>query len=90
MKIPREFWKVIAFAEQGVLKAKAFLLTQSLDQLEILDLDEFRTFQVTLAELEDRTRLHFPAALHKSDAPLAPEALADRVPLGTLADIKWD
>ena len=34
VKLPKEFWKVIVFVEDGKLKAKAFLLTQNLDQLE--------------------------------------------------------
>ncbi|GAA3502809.1 hypothetical protein GCM10019016_099180 [Streptomyces prasinosporus] len=90
VRIPREFWKVIVFTEQGRLKTKGFLLTQSLDQLEALELDEFRVFQVTLGELENRTRLSFPAVLHKGDTLQVPEAVADRAPLGTLADIQWD
>ncbi|MFF3877338.1 DNA/RNA non-specific endonuclease [Streptomyces sp. NPDC001978] len=90
VKIPREFWKIITFTEQGTLKAKAFLLTQNLDQLEALELDEFRVFQVTLGELEDRTRLRFPAALHKGDTLLVPEAAAARTPLESLNDIQWD
>ncbi|MFF5189363.1 hypothetical protein ACFY30_37290 [Streptomyces sp. NPDC000345] len=64
---------VITFTEQGTLKAKAFLLTQNLDQLEALDLDEFRVFQVTLGELEKRTQLLFPAALHKGDTLAVPK-----------------
>ncbi|MDQ1051817.1 DNA/RNA non-specific endonuclease [Streptomyces sp. V4I2] len=90
LKIPREFWKVITFTEQGVLKAKAFLLTQNLNQLEALDLDEFRVFQVSLSELQERTQLLFPATLHKGDTLVVPEALADRTPLERLADIQWD
>ncbi|MBT2368848.1 DNA/RNA non-specific endonuclease [Streptomyces sp. ISL-10] len=49
VQIPREYWKVIAFSENGELKAKAFLLTQNLNQLEALELDEFRVFQVNLS-----------------------------------------
>jgi endonuclease G len=89
VRIPREFWKVIIFTEQGELKARAFLLTQNLNQLEALELDEFRVFQVTLGELEDRTHLRFPAALHQADTLAVPEALADRVPLESLTDIQW-
>ncbi|MFD4502675.1 DNA/RNA non-specific endonuclease [Streptomyces sp. NPDC058457] len=89
VKIPREFWKVIGFVERGELKAKAFLLTQNLDQLEVLDLDEFRVFQVTLDELEQRTHIRFPATLHKGDHLLVPESVAERMPLDTLADIHW-
>ncbi|MGC3000471.1 DNA/RNA non-specific endonuclease [Streptomyces sp. G35A] len=89
VRIPREFWKVIAFTEHGELKARGFLLTQNLDRLESLELDEFRVFQVTLGELENRTRLSFPAALHKGDTLQVPEAVADRAPLETLSDIQW-
>ncbi|MER6958198.1 DNA/RNA non-specific endonuclease [Streptomyces sp. NPDC000618] len=90
VKIPREFWKIITFTENGTLKAKAFLLTQNLDQLEALDLDEFRLFQVTLAELEQPTQLLLPAALHKGDPLAVPEAVTDRTPLDSLTDIQWD
>ncbi|MGW4912022.1 DNA/RNA non-specific endonuclease [Streptomyces sp. NPDC004270] len=90
VKVPREFWKVIAFVERGELKAKAFLLTQNLDQLEALDLDEFRVFQVTLDEIEERAHIRFPTALHKGDHLLVPEAVAERRPLDDLADIHWD
>lgn len=89
VRIPREFWKVIAFTERGELKARAFLLTQNLDQLEALELDEFRVFQTTLAEIETRTRVLFPAALHKGDTLQVPEAVADRAPLDSLTDIQW-
>jgi DNA/RNA endonuclease G (NUC1) len=90
IKIPREFWKVLTYTEQGDLKAKAFLLTQNLDQLEALELDEFRVYQVTLGEIEDRAHIHFPVALRKADKLLVPEAAADRKPLENLSDIQWD
>ncbi|GGV33987.1 hypothetical protein GCM10010495_58620 [Kitasatospora herbaricolor] len=67
----------------------AFLLTQNLDQLEALDLDEFRVFQINLGEPEERTHLRFPVALRKADTLAAPEAMADRRPLDTPADIRW-
>ncbi|TVL91054.1 DNA/RNA non-specific endonuclease [Streptomyces sp. SAJ15] len=89
VRIPREFWKVIAFSEQGVLKAKGFLLTQNLNQLEALELDEFLVFQVNLGEVEARGRLRFPTVLHQADTLVVPEALEDREPLRSLADIQW-
>ncbi|MFJ9818514.1 DNA/RNA non-specific endonuclease [Streptomyces sp. NPDC101151] len=89
VRIPREFWKVITFTEGGELKSKAFLLTQNLNQLEALELDEFHVFQVTLGELEDRTHLRFPAALHKGDTLNVSESAAERAPLDSLADIQW-
>ena len=94
IQIPREFWKVIAFVEEGKLKAKAFLLTQSLDELEALDLDEFKVFQVALTEIENRCGLTFSAALKAADSvgerlARRPESVGDRKRLGSLNDIDW-
>jgi endonuclease G len=92
--IPREFWKVIAFIEAGNLKVKAFLLTQNLDELEALDLDEFRVFQVGLSEIESRCGISFPNTLKSADSfgeTLArrPETLRQRKPIESLVDIDW-
>lgn len=94
MLIPREFWKIIVFVESGVLKAKAFLLTQSLDELEALELDEFRVFQVAVGEIESRAGLAFSAALRSADTVgeqilRRPEALGTRKPLESVRDIDW-
>lgn len=96
VKIPREFYKVLVFKEAGVLKSKAFLLTQNLDQLEALDLDEFRVFEVTLAEIEQRCDFVFPRELKTGDrfAELLdsnPESIADRSrkPIEALDQIRW-
>jgi endonuclease G len=89
IRLPREFWKVLAFREGGRLKARAFLLTQDLDQLEALDLDEFRVFQISLPELEARTGLRFPTALRDSDIPAALEAVDRRSPLADTDEIQW-
>lgn len=94
IQIPREFWKVIAFVEAGALKAKGFLLTQNLDELEALDLDAFRVYQVGLGEIESRCGVSFPNALKAADSTgerLArqPEALRDRKPVLSVADIDW-
>ena len=88
-RLPREYWKLLAFREGGQLKARAFLLTQSLDQLEALELDEFRVFQTSLPELEQRTGLHFPDVLRDADTLAVPEALDQRTPLETIEDIRW-
>ena len=87
--LPREYWKIIAFVEQGQLKSRAFLLTQNLNQIEALELDEFRVFQVAVAEIEARTQLQFADELRTADTFAAPEAIGDRQPLGDLADIQW-
>ena len=94
IEIPREFFKVLAYVENGKLAAKAFLLTQNLNQLEVLDLNEFKVFQVTLAELEQRCGFSFPSNLKAADGfaeslRVRPEAIAERAPLESLADIMW-
>ena len=87
--LPREYWKIIAFVEQGELKSRAFLLTQNLSQLEALELDEYRVFQVSVAEIEARTQLRFADELRNADTFAAPEAIGDRQPLDDPADIQW-
>lgn len=94
VKIPREFFKVLAYVENGKLKAKAFLLTQSLDQLELLDLKQFKVFQVTLSEVEQRCGFTFPNNLKGADdfaevLERVPEAVTERQPLTSLDDIIW-
>ena len=94
VKIPREFFKVLAFVESGKLKASAFLLTQNLDQLELLELNEFKVFQVTLSEVEQRCRFTFPAKLKAADRfaehlDSQPEGVTERAPLQSLDDILW-
>lgn len=94
VKIPREFYKVLAFVEAGKLKARAFLLTQNLDQLELLELNQFKVFQVTLTEVEQRGGFKFPARLKSADGfadhlESQPEGVAERAHLQSLDDIKW-
>lgn len=93
VKIPREFFKVLAYMDGDKLKAKAFLLTQNLSQLELLDLSPFKVYQVTLAEVEKRCGFAFPANLKRADAfPERLETLEseeERPPLQGLEDIAW-
>lgn len=37
-RLPREYWKILAYMEQGHFKSHAFLLTQNLNPLEAIDL----------------------------------------------------
>ncbi|MCJ1680157.1 DNA/RNA non-specific endonuclease [Streptomyces sp. APSN-46.1] len=89
VQIPREFWKVLVYSEKGTLKCKAFLLTQNLVLAEILELDEFRVFQVKLGEVQKRTNLKFPATMIQADTLVVPESVEDRAPLESVADIDW-
>jgi endonuclease G len=62
--IPREFWKVIVFErDNGKPGAAAFILTQA-DQIKNLPKEEFEpgefsVFQVSVDQLEEKTKLDF-------------------------------
>jgi endonuclease G len=88
-RLPREYWKVLAYVEQGQFKSHSFLLTQNLNALEAIDFDEFRAFQISMAELEERTHLQFADALHTADAFRAASTSGDREPLNSVGDIQW-
>lgn len=88
--LPSEYWKMLVFQDQGVLKARVFLLTQDLDQLRaILALDEFRVYQITLSELQERTQLLFPPVLDLACAMPAMRVFSERQPLESAEDITW-
>lgn len=63
VKIPREFWKLVAYTDTAdeQFKVRAFLLTQQdlLTDIEALELDPFRIFQLSLGKLKDATSLDF-------------------------------
>jgi endonuclease G len=77
-RIPREFWKLIAYrASDGKLTASAFVLSQKdlIADLEAIDFDPFRLFQVSVATLEGRTRLGL-AAYRGADVMAHPERIS--------------
>jgi len=67
VKIPKSFWKLVAYVDSAddQLKARAYILTQDnlLDDIEALELDPFRLFEVSLAELGQRIGLGFGAPM---------------------------
>jgi endonuclease G len=81
--VPRSFFKVIAYVENGSLRAKGFILTQDdLEAgLESLGLEEFKVFQVPLSDLEARTGLSFGDLKNSDTLQVAPgpEEAAPRV-----------
>lgn len=85
-----EYWKVLVFQAQGVMKSRAFILTQNLDPLRgILMLDEFRVYQITVTELEERTQLHFPELVQQTGKLASVRTLGERAPLDGTGDIVW-
>ena len=88
-QLPIEYWKIILFEQAGRLTARAFLLTQELDRLQVLmALDEFRVYQVAVTEVEERTGLVFPAPVHDADDLLLAQSSV-RSPLGDTSEIAW-
>ncbi len=91
--LPRQFWKLIAYAgTDGALRAACFLLSQSdlLTDLEVLDFDPLRIFQISVTELSSRTDLDFSAyvaadIISNSDLSLAPESAARPADTGVTA-----
>lgn len=63
IKIPREFWKVVSYVDEGTrqLKCFSFILSQSdlISGMEGLDLDDFDLYRVPLHEITARTGLEF-------------------------------
>ncbi|MEX2206675.1 MAG: DNA/RNA non-specific endonuclease [Myxococcota bacterium] len=83
--VPSDFWKLLAYVDEDTedLRAKAYIVTQDnlLDDIEALALDDFRLFQVSLRELEERVHLELPAVLRRADdfsAGRTPEALSSK------------
>ncbi|MCL6654979.1 endonuclease [Agrobacterium rubi] len=79
--IPRAFWKMIAYVgSDQQLRCAAFILSQDnlLNDLETLDLDPFRLYQVSLTELTMKTELDF-APLDAADLLLHPELISGPV-----------
>lgn len=93
-KLPREFWKVIMYVENQVLKSKGFLLTQNLDELEAFELDNFKVYQVAIDEIETRCGLLFDQAIKSADSFGQKLRLKDITPqerkaIERIGDIDW-
>lgn len=88
-QLPIEYWKIILFEQGGQLIARAFLLTQNLDRLQVLmALDEFRVYQVAVTEVEERTGLVFSAPVHDADDLVLTQS-SSRIPIGETSEIAW-
>lgn len=86
VQVPRDHWKVVVYRVADALRAKAFLLTQDLDELRTAYLDAFRTYELSLDDLAARTGLDFgalPGAGESSARQQRPREIA------TLDAIDW-
>jgi endonuclease G, mitochondrial len=76
--IPRDYWKLIAYVGAGGnLTTACFLLSQNdlLSDIEAIDFDPFRLFQISVSELTERTSLDF-GFYEDSDITNNPEQLS--------------
>ncbi|MBL0102187.1 MAG: DNA/RNA non-specific endonuclease [Saprospiraceae bacterium] len=89
IKIPREFYKIIFYKVNGVLKSKAFLLTQNIDSLEALELQAFKVYEVALSELEQRCKFRFADSLKASIPEVVLEDTRQRQPIRSVEEIMW-
>lgn len=88
IRLPREYWKLVAYVVGGELRLAAFVLTQEplLADLEAIDLDPFKLFQVRVADLKARAGIDFRAlggvdAVERPESAIVPKGLeALRVP----------
>jgi endonuclease G len=69
--VPRDFWKVLAYVEDGVLKAKGFILTQKdlEHQLKGLVLSEYKIYQHGIGELARKLQLDLGVLTAADTAP---------------------
>lgn len=85
VKIPREFWKIIALVKEDgqKLSATAYLLSQKdmITDLEEFVFGQFRTYQVNIGLIEEKTGLDFGDL--KDHDPFVEEAIRGR----ELADV---
>ncbi len=81
VQIPTEFWKIVIFRnEEGEVALRGYVLTQKnlvsdVARPESFELEEFRWFQVPIADIGARTGIRFPAALKKIESLPKPEGL---------------
>ncbi|ATE67476.1 endonuclease [Rhizorhabdus dicambivorans] len=80
VQVPTEFWKIVLFVDRGALALRGFILTQrdlvkKVVRAETLELDEFRWFQVPIADIGAKTGIRFPAVWNKLERLPAPQAL---------------
>ncbi len=101
IKIPKLFFKVIAYAKDNKLRAKAFVVTQEdllatidryypAEKAAVLSDQEVRLYQVKIADLEKVTGLKF-GSLSQCDVPAGEESvsLAQGTPIEDEADLEF-
>jgi len=85
VQLPQSFWKIVIYRVDGQLRYRAFLLTQDLDGLDFLG--EFATYQVSVADLTDRTGIDFAGLTDLVEDTGTPAGTAPPRRIDTLADL---
>lgn len=92
IRVPRQYWKLVAFAQDGELAASAFLLSQASllteeEALRPMDDDRAESYQVTIAQLSRITGLDF-GPLKAADTRRTTHEAVGRQPLQALSEIE--
>jgi endonuclease G, mitochondrial len=93
IRIPRQYWKLVAFVQDGELAATAFLLSQESllseeEALRPMDEDRAESYQVTIAHLSRITGLDF-GPLRAADTKRTTNEAVGRQPLQALSEIEF-
>lgn len=85
--IPGAFWKVVVYVLDGTLSARCFVLAQEVDPLlPAGTLDDFATYEVSLADLEVLVSLSF-ASLHEPSVAVPTDVPPRRI--DDVREISW-
>jgi endonuclease G len=95
IRLPREYWKLVAYVVGSDLRLAAFILSQEplLSDLEAINLDPFKLFQVRVADLKARAGIDFGDhggvdVVERPEAAIVPRELeALRVPADLAREI---
>jgi endonuclease G len=84
--VPRDFWKVLAYVEDAVLRAKAYILTQrdlegELEDVQAFMLEEYKIYQHRVDELASELGLDLGRLTEADTAPVQEGLMAGRGPI---------
>ena len=90
-QVPLEFWKIFVYQKDGEVRARAFLVTQSLEGLKTRDrLDEFVVYEKPVDEIAAKAGVTFDSKLSGLARRGRPrERAAASRPLRSRTDIDW-
>ena len=85
--IPGAFWKVVVYVLDGTLSARCFALAQEVDPLRLsVTLDDFATFELSLADTEALLSLRF-GSLHAPTVAVPMDTAPRRI--SDVREISW-